>query len=213
LSLVTASLAKMAQDVILLAQDEVGEVAESGDRDLGGSSTMPQKHNPVFSELIVAAARANASLLAAMHQAMIQEHERGTHGWQVEWLTFAQMIVLTSGAIKNALFLAQHLRVDDARMRDNLKRSNYLLLAEAAVQALSAEMPRTAAQALVKEACAAAAAEKRPLIEVVQQRFCAMAPGNRIDWEALAKPENYLGLTQRFIDRVLEQVKRLAASR
>lgn len=213
LSLLTASLAKMAQDIILLAQDEVGEVKESGDPDLGGSSTMPQKHNPFLSELIIAAARANASLLAAMHQAMIQEHERGTHGWQVEWLTFAQMIALTGGALKNALFVGQHIEVNAEKMRDNLERSNYLLLAEAAVGALSAEIPRTEAHALVREACGIAAAEKRQLIEVVKRRFCAMAPGNRIDWEALAKPENYLGQTQRFIDRVLEQAKQLAASR
>ena len=98
LSMLTASLAKMAQDVILLAQNEVGEVMESGGGDLGGSRSMTQKRNPIVSELIVAAARTNASLLSAMHNGMIQEHERATHGWQVEWLTFSQMILLTDAA-------------------------------------------------------------------------------------------------------------------
>ena len=83
LSLVTGSLAKMAQDIILMAQTEVGEVGESGEAGRGGSSTMPQKSNPITSELIVAAARTNAALLSALHQAQIQEHERATHGWQV----------------------------------------------------------------------------------------------------------------------------------
>jgi 3-carboxy-cis,cis-muconate cycloisomerase len=209
LSMLTASQAKMAQDIILLAQNEVGEIAESGEPDRGGSSSMPQKRNPIVSELVIAAARTNASLLSAMHHAMIQEHERATHGWQVEWLTLSQMIVLTGGALKNALFLAKNLRVNEDVMRKNLARSNDLVLAEAAVQALSAEISRTEAQALVKQACAAAAAESRSLIEVVRQQFRAMAPENRIDWEALAKPENYLGQTQRFIDRVLEQVNKL----
>lgn len=212
LSMLTASQAKMAQDIILLAQNEVGEVVESGDRNRGGSSAMPQKRNPVVSELIIAAARTNASLLSAVHNAMIQEHERATHGWQVEWLTLSQMIVLTSGALKNALFLADNLQVNGEKMRENLERSNYLLLAEAAVQALSAEIPRTKAHALVKKACGEAAAQDRSLIDVVKKRVCTVAPENKIDWEALAKPENYLGQTQRFIDRVLEHVKQLSGS-
>ena len=168
---------------------------------------MPQKHNPVVSELIIAAARTNASLLSAVHNAMIQEHERATHGWQLEWLTLGQMIVLTSGALKNALFLAQNLTVDAEKMRQNLERSNYLLLAEAVVQALSSEIPRTEAYAMVKKACGVAAIEGRSLIDVVEQQFCEIAPQNEIAWQALARPENYLGQTQRFIDRVLEQVK------
>jgi 3-carboxy-cis,cis-muconate cycloisomerase len=92
-------------------------------------------------------------------------------------------------------------------MRQNLERSNYLVLAEAAVQALTAEIPRTEAHALVKQACGIAAAENRSLIDVVKQQFGEIAPKNKIDWQALAKPENYLGQTQHFIDRVLEQVR------
>ena len=100
LSLVTGSLAKMAQDIILMAQTEVGEVGESAEAGRGGSSTMPQKSNPITSELIVAAARTNAALLSALHHAQIQEHERATHGWQVEWLTLPQMVLLTGGALE-----------------------------------------------------------------------------------------------------------------
>jgi 3-carboxy-cis,cis-muconate cycloisomerase len=207
LSMLTANLAKMAQDIILLAQNEVGEVMESGAGDRGGSSSMPQKRNPIVSELIIAAARTNASLLSAIHNAVIQEHERATHGWQIEWLTLSQMILLTGGALKNALFLAKNLQINAARMRENLDRSNYLVLAEAAVQALTAEISRTEAYTLVKGACEVASARNLSLIDVVKQQFDAMLPENKIDWKALAKPENYLGQTQRFVDRVLEQAK------
>ena len=209
LSMLTGAQAKMAQDIILLAQNEVGEVAESDEPDLGGSSAMPQKRNPIVSELIIAAARTNASLLSAMHQALIQEHERATHGWQVEWLTLSQMILLAGGALKNALFLAGNLKVNQAVMRENLARSNDLVLAEAAVQALSGEISRTDAHALVKQACGIAAAEGRSLIDVVRQQFGETAPQNQIDWEALAQPENYLGQSEQFIDRVLEKVGRV----
>ncbi len=209
LSMLTAGQAKMAQDIILLAQNEVGEAAESGEPDRGGSSSMPQKRNPIVSELVIAAARTNASLLSAMHHAMIQEHERATHGWQVEWLTLSQMILLTGGALKNAVFLAGNLKVNEAVMRENLAGSSDLVLAEAAVQALSAEISRTQAHALVKQACGVAAAEGRSLIDVVRQQFDETAPQNQIDWEALAQPENYLGQSEQFIDRVLEKVGRV----
>jgi 3-carboxy-cis,cis-muconate cycloisomerase len=212
LSMLTAGLAKMGQDIILLAQNEVGEVMESDGRNRGGSSSMPQKRNPIVSELIIAAARTNASLLSAMHNAMIQEHERATHGWQVEWLTLPQMILLTGGALVNALFLAQNIKINETQMLQNLDRSNYLVLAEAAVQALSKEIPRTKAHGLVKLACGIAASENRSLIDVVRQQFGEIAPQNKIDWEGLAKPENYLGQTEQFIDSVLEQAETIRSA-
>ena len=113
LSLLSGSLAKMAQDIILLAQSEVGELRETADPKRGGSSTMPQKSNPIISEGIIAIARANASLLATLHQAQIQEHERGTHGWQMEWLTLPTMFIYTAAALRKTHFLSQHLVVNE----------------------------------------------------------------------------------------------------
>jgi 3-carboxy-cis,cis-muconate cycloisomerase len=194
----------MAQDIILLAQTEVGEVGESGEADRGGSSTMPQKSNPITSELIVAAARTNASLLSALHNAQIQEHERATHGWQVEWLTLPQMIMLTGGALKHAAYLAKHLQVDAAAMRANIERANGVVLAEAAVFALAKVLARAKAEDLVKKACAMAIAKNRHLIEVVKDLAADEVNPSEIDWQALAKPENYLGAAGQMIDRVRE---------
>ena len=209
LSLVTGSLGKMAQDVILLAQTEVGEAAESAEKGRGGSSTMPQKANPITSELIIAAARMNASLLSAIHQAQIQEHERGTHGCQVEWLTMPQMIVLTGGALKHALYLAENLQVDEAAMRANIARANDVILAESAVFALANSMPRLQAEDLVKKACAVAMARNKPLIEVIKKLAGGSAKDGGIDWRALADPKNYLGETKKIISQVLERGKKV----
>jgi len=209
LSLVTGSLAKMAQDIVLMAQSEVGEVGESGEQGRGGSSTMPQKSNPITSEVILAAARTNAGLLAALHNAQIQEHERGTHGWQVEWLTLPQMIILAAGALKHAAYLAENLQVDTAAMRANIANANDVILAEAAVFALAHTMPRPQAEALVRKACAAAVAENTPLVEVVRRVVGDSIPTGAVDWQALAKPENYLGEAANFIDAVLQQAKKL----
>ena len=209
LSLVTGSLGKMAEDIILLAQTEVGEAGESAETGRGGSSTMPQKSNPITSELIIAAARTSAALLSAMHQAQIQEHERATHGWQVEWLTLPQMILLTGGALKHALYLAENLQVDAAAMRANIARANDVILAESAVFALADAMPRPKAEELVKKACAVAVAENKPLIEVVKKMANPSVKKGEIDWPSLAEPKNYLGETKNIISDVLERAKKI----
>jgi 3-carboxy-cis,cis-muconate cycloisomerase len=211
LSLVTGSLGKMAQDIILLAQNEVGEVAESAEEGRGGSSTMPQKMNPITSELILAVARTNASLLSAMHHAQIQEHERATHGWQVEWLTLPQMVLLTSGALKHAIYLSKNLQVNQKRMRENIARTNDIALSEAVVFALSKVMDRAKADELVKKAVAVAISEGKSLIEVVKDATIGMIPAGAVDWKALAWPQNYLGSTEQIINRVLQHARKLSS--
>lgn len=200
LSLLSGSLGKMAQDVILLSQSEVGEVRESDDATRGGSSTMPQKRNPITSELILAAARHNASLLASMHQALVQEHERATHGWQVEWLALPQMFALSASALNKALFLAHNLVVDEARMRQNVQASQGLMLAEAAVFALSPPMPRAEAKSVVRRCALQAQEEGRHLMEVLQEQV-----GADVDWQSF-REETYLGAAEAFIERVLAEV-------
>jgi len=199
LSMLTGSLAKIAQDIILLAQSEVGEVRESDDPSRGGSSTMPQKHNPILSELIITSARTNASLLASMHQAQIQEHERGTHGWQMEWLILPQMFELTTAALNKARFLSQNLVINQTRMRENVAASNGLLLAEAISYALTrSSMSRGKANQLVKQACQVALQEGRHLIDVMQEKTDIA-----LDWQALREESAYLGSSDEFINHVL----------
>jgi 3-carboxy-cis,cis-muconate cycloisomerase len=202
LSLVSGSLAKMAQDVVLLAQTEIGEVRETAEEGRGGSSTMPQKVNPVVSEQIIAAGRINAALLGAMHQALIQEHERATSGWQMEWWTLPQMFELTASALRKADFLSRHLVVDEARMRHNVSASNGLMLAEAVSFALAKTMSRKAARALVTAACRTASAEGRHLVDVVRERTDAP-----VDWDALRAEAGQFGSAQAFIDRVLAEAR------
>jgi 3-carboxy-cis,cis-muconate cycloisomerase len=197
LSMVSASLGKMAQDLILLAQSEVAEVRPGAG---GGSSTMPQKSNPVACEVIVTAARSNATLISAMHQAMIQEHERGSPGWQLEWITLPQMAVTTGAALNHAIAVVETLEVDATRMRANLDASNGLILAEAATFALAEHMPRPQAQALVKEACGEVAKSGQSLTKLLAAKTDAP-----VDWDAAADPANYLGAANELIDRILSR--------
>jgi 3-carboxy-cis,cis-muconate cycloisomerase len=200
LSLVSGSLAKMAQDIILLAQSEVGEVQESADSSRGGSSTMPQKRNPITSELIISAARTNASLLSAMHQALIQEHERGTHGWQMEWLTLPQMIGLTAVCLKKSQLVTDNLVVNEERMRQNVKASKGLMLAESVTFALAPTyMSRAEAKRLVREICLKAVKEDKHLIDILQEQT-----DYPLDWDGLRDESGYFGAASTFIDGVLD---------
>jgi 3-carboxy-cis,cis-muconate cycloisomerase len=202
LSMMSGSLAKMAQDIILLAQTEIGEVRESAEEGRGGSSTMPQKVNPVTSEQIVAAARINAALLGAMHQAMIQEHERATSGWQIEWGTLPRMFELTVSALRKAEYLSAHLAVDEARMRHNVSAANGLMLAEAISFALATTMSRKAAKALVTAACRTAKEENRHLVDVLRGQTDAA-----LEWDRLRDETAHFGSAQAFIDRVLADAR------
>jgi 3-carboxy-cis,cis-muconate cycloisomerase len=195
LSLVTGGLGKIGEDLMLLAQSEVAEATPGSG---GGSSTMPQKANPVGAEALVALARFNAGLVATMHHALITQHERDGAAWQIEWLALPQMVVATGAALLKAGALFDDLKVDAVRMRGNLDASNGLVLAEAASFALSDHMPRAEAQALVKEACGAVGESGRHLIDLLSER--SDAP---VDWDHVRDPENYLGVADALIDRAL----------
>ncbi len=198
---VCGSLGKMGQDIILMAQSEVGELRESADKSRGGSSTMPQKSNPIISEGLIAIGRINAGLLANMHHAIIQEHERGTHGWLLEWFSLPQMFVHTAAALSKATFLSENLVVNHEHMLANVKATNGLMLAEALSLALTAEMGRDGAKVLVSAAANQALDEGRHLIDVVRKKTSAA-----LDWEHLRDEANYLGETQATIDQVLGDV-------
>ena len=91
----TATLGKIARDISLLMQDEVGEVAERG----GGSSTMPHKRNPAGCAVVLAASTRLPGLVAAFLTGMVQEHERGVGGWHAEWPTLAATVQTTGSAL------------------------------------------------------------------------------------------------------------------
>lgn len=112
LSLMTATLGKMGQDVALMAQNEVGQVTVSGG---GTSSAMPGKANPVAAEVLVTLARFNATLIAGVHSAMVHENERSGAAWTLEWMLVPQMFAATGAALRTGLALVQNLSFNPAR--------------------------------------------------------------------------------------------------
>ena len=200
LALVAGSLGKLGLDVALLAQSEIAEVAESGESGRGGSSTLPQKVNPVLPDVLVSIARQVAAHAGALHQAALAEHERGASAWQLEWLNLPPMVELTGAALRHARFLARNLVVDTGRMSANLDAANGLYLAEAATFALAEHLNRNDAKRLVKEAVGKSRAENRHFID------CLAALTNApVAWDRLRDPRNACGAVSEFIDRTLAQ--------
>lgn len=196
LGLVCGSLGKLAGDILLLCQNEVGELRETNG---GGSSTLPQKSNPVRSEAVLSLARHATGLAGPLQSAAFHQHERDGVAWQLEWLALPQMIVATGAALAQSIALVDRLEIDRARMRANIEATRGLALAEAASFALSQHLPRSEAQALVKEACKAVLDEGGHLLDILAERTDAP-----VDWQALRDPARQLGAADAFIDRVLE---------
>jgi 3-carboxy-cis,cis-muconate cycloisomerase len=117
LGTLAGALAKVARDVVLLAQDEVAEVREGGGPGRGGSSAMPHKRNPVAAVSVLACAERVPGLVATMLGAMAQEHERAAGAWQAEWGTLTDLLRLTGSAAAWGRDLLEHLEVDPERMR------------------------------------------------------------------------------------------------
>ncbi|MEO0718765.1 MAG: adenylosuccinate lyase family protein [Pseudomonadota bacterium] len=181
---VAASLGKIAKDVADLASSDVGEVTIPG----GGSSTMPNKINPVAPEAIVTLAHVAFGRLSDLQHAAMPLHERGGASWMVEWVSLPILAVASGTALARSIELIEGLKPRPERMRANLDASNGLILAEHATFALAEHMPRPQAADLVKAACADAATSGRHLFDILAER--AAAP---IDWSGLRDPASAIG--------------------
>ncbi len=208
LGLVCGTLSKFATDIILLAQTEVGEVAEPYVAGRGASSTMPQKRNPIASEYILAASRAVQGLVPVMLGAMAQDHERATGPWQTEALVLPQAFVLTHGALLHARAIAEGMIVDAARMRGNLSITHGLIVSEAVMMGLAPILGRGEAHHVVKHACDVALTDSIPLADALARDPAVSSRLDRAAIETMIDPGNYLGCSGAFIDRVASAARK-----
>jgi 3-carboxy-cis,cis-muconate cycloisomerase len=117
LGIACGAIAKVAGDIVLLAQTEVGEVAEAAP---GGSSSMPHKRNPVAAVSARACARQAPGLVATLLASMEQEHERAAGAWHAEWAPLRALLVASGSAAVWLRTCLDGLQVDAGRMRANL---------------------------------------------------------------------------------------------
>jgi 3-carboxy-cis,cis-muconate cycloisomerase len=203
LAILTGTLGKFARDIALLMQAEVEEASEGASEGRGGSSTMPQKHNPVACAAILAVHARMPGLAATMLHCMSQEHERGLGLWQAEWETIPEAFQLAAAALAYSIEIAEGLQANADRMQANFDGLRGTSMSEAVSTALAAKIGRAAAHALLRAAAERAKRELRHLGAVLKE--CPdvlphLTPG---DIDRLMDPREYLGSAQRFIAAVL----------
>ena len=203
LGLCVGTLGKIARDISLHTQTEIAELFEPSSDGRGGSSTMPQKRNPVTSAIVLSAATRVPQLVASILVAMLQEEERGLGGWHAEWETLPDIVRLTAGALHHLTTAISDLEIDAARMRQNLDLTHGLIFAEAVAMALAEKMPRPEAHELVQLACKRARAQGTELRSILAQDAIVKASLSVSELDRLFAPGNYLGVADQFIDRVL----------
>ena len=203
LGLLTGSLGKVACDVMLMASTELGEVCEPFVPGRGASSTMPQKRNPISSELILAASKAVRQHAGLMLDAMVQDFERATGPWHAEWMALPQSFLLAAGALHQAVFMLGGLIVDERRMRRNLDMTSGLIVAEAVMMGLAPHLGRNEAHDVVYAACRTASESGGRLADVLAAMPEVAGRLDRATIDRLTDPANYLGMAPVMVDRVV----------
>ncbi len=207
LGLVTGVCAKIAFDVKLMMQTEVEEVYEPFHQGRGSSSTMPQKRNPISSVYITATASLVRQHVAALLDAMVEDHERATGPWEIEWIAVPEIFSLAAGALAQTRFMVSGLQVDERKMRANLDITRGLIMSEAVMMGLGPHIGRQYAHDLVYDICRQVIATGRPLVDLLAENNEISKHLDRAALEKLCDPANYLGQAGEMVDRVLAMRK------
>jgi 3-carboxy-cis,cis-muconate cycloisomerase len=203
LGLVCGTLGKVSMDVKLMMQTEVEEVYEPFAQGRGSSSTMPQKRNPISSVYVHACVAMVRQHVAALLDAMVEDHERSTGPWEIEWIAVPEIFCLSAGALAQTRFVVGGLVVDPARMRANLDLTKGLVVSEAVMMGLGPALGRQRAHDLVYHICREVVAGKGTFLDLLAADPEISAHKDRADLAALLNPANYCGLAGEMVDRVL----------
>jgi len=203
MAIIAGTCGKIARDVSLMMQTDVGEAFEPAGEGRGGSSTMPHKRNPVAAATALAAATMAPNLAATIFASQVQDHERSAGPWHAEWPTLPNLLLVTSGGLAAIIDIAEGLEVDELRMRANLDTTHGLIMAESVTFALAEKIGKSEAHHLVEAASKKAVADKKTLREVLAADSRVTA---KLDAQKLAdlfEPMAYQGVSQALIDRLL----------
>jgi 3-carboxy-cis,cis-muconate cycloisomerase len=206
-AIIAGTCGKIARDVSLMMQTDVGEAFEPAGEGRGGSSTMPHKRNPVAAASALGAATMAPNLAATIFAAQVQDHERSAGPWHAEWPTLPALMLVTSGALAAIVDLAEGLKVDGARMRENLNATHGLIMAEAVTFALAEKIGKSDAHHLIEVASKKAVADKKHLRDVLTSDSKVTDHLDAKQIAALFEPMAYQGASQALIDRLLASLE------
>jgi 3-carboxy-cis,cis-muconate cycloisomerase len=201
--MICGTLGKIAQDVALLMQTEIGEVLEGAAPGKGGSSTLPHKRNPVAAHAMLAIATLAPGLVSTVMAAQVQAHERAVGTWSTEWIALPQLASHAGAALTHAIALITALEIVPARMRSNLDATHGLIMAEAVMMALAQHVGRGAAHHQVELATRQALREQRHLRDVLGDDPAVTTYLPAAELAALFQPEAYMGEASAFADQAV----------
>ncbi|HMM92411.1 3-carboxy-cis,cis-muconate cycloisomerase [Bradyrhizobium sp.] len=206
-AILAGTCGKIARDVSLMMQTDVGEAFEPSGEGRGGSSTMPHKRNPVAAAGALAAATMAPNLAATIFAAQVQEHERSAGPWHAEWPTLPTLLLVTSGGLAAIVDIAEGLEVDAERMRQNLDATHGLIMAEAVAMRLAGKIGKSDAHHLVEAASKKAVKDRSHLRNVLQADAKVTAQLGTEEIAKLFEPMAYQGASQALIDRLLASLE------
>jgi len=207
LGLLTGTLGKFATDLKIMASTEVGEASEPYVPNRGSSSTMPQKRNPMSCAYIHACAAGVRQNVAALLDAMVEDHERATGPWQIEWIALPEIFTLTGGALAQACFVLEGIEVHADAMKRNLDETRGLICSEAVMMRLAPELGRDKAHDVIYAICHAPDIDEKGFATLLMEHEDVASHLSREEIAKLTDPNNYLGLSEQMVDRVLAMVK------
>ena len=211
-AILAGTAGKIARDVSLLMQPEVGEALEPAGEGRGGSSSMPHKRNPVGCLAALEAAQRMPGLASTLLAQLSPEHERGLGQWQSQWFTLRDLYCGTAGALAAMAEVLEGLKIDQSAMRANLERSRGLVYSENVALHLARKLGKQAAHSLVEKLCRSAVLENRTLAEVLRADPVAKSALEATALEDLFKPENCFGASAAMIERALADWAKSAAT-
>jgi 3-carboxy-cis,cis-muconate cycloisomerase len=199
-SLLAATCARFAREVVDLSRTEIAEVAEAAGHLRGASSTMPQKANPIESEAVIGMAVTAGSLGAALFRVMEAGHERAAGEWQAEWQVLPQLVALAGGALTTSASIVAGLQVFPETMRTNLNADGGLVMAEAYMMRLAPHLGREEAHEVVYAAVRRCRDGGRTLHEVLPE---VLPPEVAAQLGGDLAPESYVGDPRATVDAAL----------
>ena len=207
LGLLAATIERICLEVGRLSATEIGEMSEPQTKTQVGSSTMPQKRNPINGERAAATCKLVRGLVPVMQECMIVAHERDMANTAVEWLLVPQAFILIDGAMQLAHHILVDLQLDTERMTQNLDMTRGGIVAEAVMMGLAEQMGKARAHELSLELTKEAVAKRVDLLDVLMANPEVKAALSPEEMRKLVQPENYVGMADQVVDNILDGTK------
>lgn len=206
LAIISASQEKIANEIIELGKNEIGELLEPAPAGAASSSTMPHKCNPVICQRIVVMSRQVRVLSTTIIEAMTHEHERDGRAIWSEWLAMPQIAIYSGTILNYVKGVISGLEVRPDKMARNLTLHGDMVLSEWLLFKLGATIGKMKAQEVMQNLTGKASSEAKSLKECVladQEIATLLEPD---DLAFLDHPEKYLGLTENLINGLLGDI-------